>query len=111
MLTLVMALQLTIVSAGDEPLPPGSPLRVELHDTSYADAPAVVLKRVDTTVAKKGRETTVTVEADVPDGATVWAHNDVDRDGRVSKGDFISMQSYPVTASTQKTTIKLKKVT
>lgn len=108
-----MALKLTIVSAGDEPLPPGSPLRIELRDTSYADAPAKLLKRVDRTVARKGRTTTVAVSMDepVPDGTTVWAHNDVDRDGRVSKGDFLSMESYPVTSATRTITIRLKRVT
>ena len=67
---LAMALKLTIASAGDEPLPPGSPLRIELRDTSYADAPAKLLKRVDTTVVRKGRTTTVAVSMDepVPDG-------------------------------------------
>ena len=107
-----MALQLTIVAAGDEPLPAGSPLRIELRDTSYADAPAKLLKRVDTTVARRGRTTTVSVplDAEVPDGATVWAHNDVDRDGRVSSGDFLSMESYPVTSAAQKITIRLRRV-
>jgi uncharacterized lipoprotein YbaY len=108
-----MTLQLTIVSAGGEPLPPGSPLRVELRDTSFADAPAVVVKKVETTVPKTGRTTSVSVSMEVttiPDGSTVWAHVDVDRDGRVSKGDLISVESYPVTATTQKTTIRLKKV-
>jgi uncharacterized lipoprotein YbaY len=109
-----MILQLTIVSAGGEPLPPGSPVRVELRDTSFADAPAVLAKRVERTVPKTGRTTSVSVPIDVakvPEGSTVWAHIDVDRDGRVSKGDLISVESYPVTSSTQKTTIRLKKVT
>jgi len=108
-----MALQLTIVSAGDEPLPPGTPLRIELRDTSYADAPARLVTHVDATVARKGRTTTVSVpvDANVPDGTTIWAHNDVDRDGRVSSGDFLSMESYPVTSAIQKITIRLRKVT
>ena len=110
-----MKLQLTIVSAGGEPLPPGSRLRVELRDTSFADAPAVVVTKVDDDRARRpGRTTSVSVPMDVttvPDGSTVWAHVDVDRDGRVSKGDLISVESYPVTATTQKTTIRLKKVT
>jgi uncharacterized lipoprotein YbaY len=111
---IAMTLQLTIVSAGGEPLPPGSPMRVELRDTSFADAPAVVVKKIETTVPKTGRTTSVSMPMDlttVPDGSTVWAHVDVDRDGRVSKGDLISVESYPVTSTTQKTTIRLKKVT
>ena len=104
-----MPLQLTITSATGNPLPPGSPLRVEVRDTSLADAPAVLVRRVDVTVAAAGTVTSVLVPvepADLPDGASVWAHVDVDRDGRVSRGDFLSMESYPVTAaSTQPMTI------
>ena len=110
-----MTLQLTIVCAGGEPLPPGSPLRVEIRDTSLADAPAVLLRRIDVVVPKKGRTNSMSVPVDlatVPDGTSVWAHIDVDRDGRVSRGDFVSVESYPVNdAPSQKTTIRVKKVT
>lgn len=110
-----MTLQLTIVSATGDALPPGTPLRVEIRDTSLEDAPSVLLQRVDAAVPRAGRSASVpvTVEiATVPDGATVWAHVDVDRDGRVSSGDFITMESYPVTqAPTQAMTIRVKRVT
>jgi uncharacterized lipoprotein YbaY len=108
-----MPLQLTITSASGDPLPPGSPLRVEVRDTSLADAPAVLVRRVDVTVAA-GQVTSVLVPvepSDLPDGSSVWAHVDVDRDGRVSRGDFLSMESYPVTAaSTEPMTIRVKPV-
>jgi uncharacterized lipoprotein YbaY len=112
-LVAIMTLQLTIVSPAD-PLPPGSPLRVELRDTSFADAAAVVVKKVETTVPKAKPTRSLAVSMDVttiPDGASVWAHIDVDRDGRVSRGDWISTESYPVTAATRQITIRLKKVT
>lgn len=115
MWAIVMTLQLTIVCAGGEPLPPGAPLRVEIRDTSLADAPAIVLRRIDMAVAKAGRTRSVSIPIEltaVPDGTTVRAHIDVDRDGRVSKGDLVSTESYPVTlAPVQKMTIRLKKVT
>lgn len=109
-----MTLQLTFVGA-PERLPSGKWLRVEIRDTSYADAPAVLVKRVETTIPASGREKdpTVTVDLDaVPDGgATVWAHVDADGDGRVSKGDFVTVESYPVgVAPLQRTAIRLKKV-
>jgi uncharacterized lipoprotein YbaY len=108
-----MPLQLTILSSTGDPLPPGCPLRVEVRDTSLADAPAVLVGRVEVAVAA-GRATAVTLPvepADLPDGATIWAHVDVDRDGRVSRGDFLSMESYPVTAaSAQPMSIRLKQV-
>lgn len=110
-----MKLQLTIVCVSGEPLPPGSSLKVEIRDTSLADAPAIVLQRISVAVPKAGRTMAVPVPIElttVPDGTTVWAHVDADRDGRVSKGDFVSVESYPVTrARLQKLTIRVKKVT
>lgn len=109
-----MTLHLTIICAGGEPLPAGRPLRVEIRDTSLADAPAVLLKRIDDIVPKAGRTGSVSLPVElsaVPDGTTVWAHIDVDGDARVSRGDFISMESYPVTrAPRQEMTIRVKKV-
>lgn len=109
-----MTLELTIVLAGGELLPPGSSLNVQIRDTSLADAPAVVLQRVTATVPRTGRTATMILPvelASVPDGTTVWAHVDVDRDGRVSSGDFVSVESYPVAAvPAQKLTIRVKKV-
>ena len=50
--------------------------------------------------------------ATVPDGTTLWAHIDVDRDGRVSKGDFVTVESYPITsAPKQSLTLRVKKIT
>ncbi|HEX2221327.1 MAG TPA: hypothetical protein VHK06_02265 [Candidatus Limnocylindria bacterium] len=83
---------------GQERPPAGSPVRVELRDTSYADAPAVTLASGTGRVADDGDALArVELEVDrVPDGTTVWAHVDVDGDGRVSSGDFITMASWPV---------------
>ena len=107
-----MTLKITVVS--DVPLPPGSSVTVEIRDTSLADAPAIVLHRVAVDVPKTGRTMTVTVPvalAKVPDGTTVWAHVDADRDGRVSKGDYVSVESYPVSiASVQNLRVRVKKV-
>lgn len=107
-----MTLKLTIV--GDTPLPPGSSVKVEIRDTSLADAPAVVLHRVAIDVPKAGRTMTVTVPIQltgVPDGTTVWVHVDADHDGRVTKGDYVSVESYPVRLdSVQNLTIRVKKV-
>ena len=44
-LKIQMTVHVTIVRADGQPLPPGSPVRVEIRDTSLADAPAVMLKR------------------------------------------------------------------
>jgi len=111
---IVMKLDIASESAGGEALPPGSAARVEVRDTSLADAPAKLLKRVIVHVPKR-RTTKLNVLIEisaVPDGTTVWAHVDVDGDDRVSQGDYVSVESYPVTrAATQKLTIRVRKVT
>jgi len=94
-------------------LPNRSPLLVELRDTSLADAPAVPIKQVRSSVAR-GRVKPLRVTIDpgsIPDGTTVWVHLDVDRDGRVSPGDYITVQSYPAAVhGPQEMTIQLKRV-
>ena len=94
-----MKLHLLIVGANDEPLPPGSPVRAEIRDTLMADAAATTLKEARAVVPQSGQAAALAMALEVevvPDGATVWVHVDADRDGRVSIGDFITMQSYPV---------------
>jgi hypothetical protein len=87
-----------VTSSPDRP-PAGSPLRAEVRDTSLADAPA------ETVGASAGQVRgelgtwldTVEVDFDHPtDRCTIWVHVDVDGDGRVSKGDYVTMMSYPV---------------
>ncbi|MGH2429348.1 MAG: hypothetical protein ACRDGV_10805 [Candidatus Limnocylindria bacterium] len=87
------------VKVADDGRPPeGSPVRVEVRDTSYADAPAVTIGAARGHVRGHGSWLeTVEVETDsLPDGCTVFAHVDVDDDGRVSPGDFLTTESYPV---------------
>lgn len=94
-------------------VPRGSPLLVELRDTSLADAPAVILKRVNSTVARAGADSLrVTMDpGSVPEGTTVWVHLDADSNGRVSIGDYITVESYPVAVrGPQEMTIRLKRV-
>ena len=106
-----MTIHLTLESA--EPLPRGKPLRIEVRDTSLADAPAVLLDRVDRTVPKAASSIPLTLTTDsVPRGATLWVHVDVDEDGRVSEGDFITMESYPLDArAEQSIAIRVRRVT
>jgi uncharacterized lipoprotein YbaY len=85
-----------------------------VQDTSLADAPARVLGERRGSVAGSDGAMLATVDVDVTATAqrmTVWVHVDVDQDGRVSKGDFITMQSYPVpTGEHPSVTVTVKKV-
>ena len=110
-----MKLQLAISAIGNERLPAGSPVNIEVRDTSLADAPAISLLYKRARVPKAGGAGAIPVQleiAAVPDGTTVWVHIDVDRDGRVSPGDYVSAESYPVSAQpAQSLAIKVRKVT
>ena len=92
----------------------GSPMRVEVRDTSLADASSRTIGAVDALVRGQSGSWLDTVELTVstlPDSATVWAHVDVDRDGRVSRGDFVTMAAYPVMLGREvRIAVKVRKV-
>jgi hypothetical protein len=78
---------------------PGTPIVVQVRDTSRQDARAAVLgeARGVVTAGEGTRLAAVEVEARETRGdATVWAHVDSDQDGRVSRGDYVTVQAYPV---------------
>lgn len=84
-------------------LPSGAKARVALLETSRADAPAqVITEKVITEIAalvNRGRPVPFVLPGVVTDqrgSYTVSVHVDLDGDGQVGEGDFITMQSYPV---------------
>jgi hypothetical protein len=88
-----------VSAQGEERPAVGAPVRVEARDTSYADAIAEVVGSTDGEVRGQLGRWLTTVELAVetlPASCTIWVHVDVDGDGRVSAGDFITMASYPV---------------
>ena len=65
-----------------------------------ADAAAVTLARAKGAVRQRENllaMVNLSLSA-LPRHAAVWVHIDVDRDGRVSSGDFITVQRFPVPA-------------
>lgn len=87
---------------GAERPPPGAPLVVQVCDTTYADAPSQVV--AETRGGVREGEDPVLESVEVPFAAagagdyTVRVHVDVDGDGAVSPGDFVTTASYPARA-------------
>ena len=68
-------------------------------DTTYADAPAVPVAEASGLVEPgPGPLQTIDVDTEPPEGRDlrVRAHVDVDGDGTVSLGDFVTTAAYPV---------------
>ena len=81
--------------------PSGSPIHVQARDTTFEDAPTPIIASADGVVRDEPDGPLDTVELrleTLPDSSIVWVHVDVDRDGRLSKGDFVTMVSYPIPA-------------
>jgi hypothetical protein len=79
---------------------------VRVEEIGQAEGPAsriaeVILRNVDISAEASPLPFTIANVTVVPGGRqVVRVHADVDGDGRVSRGDYVSMQSYPVTADT-----------
>jgi uncharacterized lipoprotein YbaY len=77
---------------------------VRLEDTSRADAPSRIVAEQTLSGAALAEGTPLRFElrGALPGGGpcNLRVHVDVDGDGQVSPGDYVSMESYPVTTST-----------
>ena len=79
------------------PAAPRAKTYIRLLDVSYADEPARVVAEQTLAGARDGVRFALRPGAFDPQASyTVAAHVDLAGDGQVSKGDFISMESYPV---------------
>lgn len=79
-------------------------MRVQARDTALEDAPSTTIAEALGVVERGSAAQLATVQlhiATLPRDTTVWAHVDVDRDGRVSVGDFVTTASYPVAAGAE----------
>ena len=87
-----------VVVEGPERPPPGAPLRVEVRDTALADTEAPLVSEQRAAVSGERSGWLQNVELDVPEEGhlTVFAHVDVDGDGAISAGDFITTRAYSV---------------
>lgn len=108
-----MVVIITVDAPADDRPPEGTPLRLELRDTSLQDAPSRTLRSVETTV--RGRHgswlETVEIEVEPSDDLTVWALADVDGDGEVGLGDYTTQASFPVpNAAESRVRVMLRRV-
>lgn len=92
----------------------GSVVVVQVRDTSLQDVAAPIRGEGRTRLGPRQGRHLALVEVPVANGQgelTVWALIDVDGDGRVSKGDYVTMQSYPVpTGSAPYVTVAVRPV-
>jgi uncharacterized lipoprotein YbaY len=84
-------------------LPSDAKAYVQLLDVSAADASSrTIAEQVLTDISQKassGQSIPFVLYGTIPDergSYVISAHVDVDGDGKISSGDFITMQSYPV---------------
>ncbi|HUR81517.1 MAG TPA: hypothetical protein VM733_12175 [Thermoanaerobaculia bacterium] len=92
-----MELTIEIVAAGAAKPRAGAPVIVQIRDAGLQDAAATTLAEARVTAGGGEVVARAQIECDAQHGyPIVWVHVDVDEDGRVSRGDFITTQSYPV---------------
>ena len=109
---------------GEILLPPDAPsfsdadLIVKVQDTRESDAPARILARriktgiaYDATQAKVVHFSITMSDSVKASGGTVSVLLDLDGDGQITRGDYINMESYPITASLAKLRIRVQRVT
>ncbi len=98
-----VAVRVVLASDDDQRPAPGTPVRVELRDTTLADAPSTLVAATDGVLERDGDELVADTVIDVDDDAftpqtalTLWARSgDTARRG-VARGDWVTMQSHPV---------------
>lgn len=98
---MTMELTIEIIAAGESGPPAGAPVIVQLRGAGLQDeSSATVAESRTKSRACEAGEALARTQLEIGDHSggypIVWVHVDVDGDGSVSKGDFITMQSYPV---------------
>ena len=98
-----MIVEVEVVCRQPERPREGSPVRVEVRDTARADALAPLLAEARSEVGPGASPELATVAVDVPAASlartsrpTVFVHVDVNGDGAISAGDYITTGSHPV---------------
>jgi hypothetical protein len=97
--------------AGQARPPAGAPISVQLRDTTFQDVAHPVLAEARGRVNAEPGERLAALELDLPAAAPAsviaWAHVDVDDDGRVSSGDYVTTAAHAVTESDAGTPLRV----
>lgn len=83
----------------------GAAVRVLIEDVSRAGAASLLVGQWSESALPAGTTTAQTISFEIQVGSldprarySLRAHVDVDRDGQTSLGDFITMETYPVSS-------------
>ena len=108
-------LQVDVVVDGADRPPPGSPVSIQVRDTSLVDVEAPLVVERTTEVAGEVSSRLGCAELEIPDAELqprrrldVFAHVDVDENGGLTPGDFITTRSYPVPQDTTGREVRLE---
>lgn len=95
----------------------GATVVVRVEDTRRADAPATVIaeQRIAGVFRVPGNLETIPFSIECPpecdlSGCSLRVHVDVDGTGEVSRGDYVSMQSYPLAGGPSRLNVTVKPV-
>lgn len=108
-----MVMTVAVSAAGPHRPPNGARLVVEARDVTFEDDLAEVVARIVTEVGDESGDRLATVDLDIsrrPDQSTIWAHVDLDGSGRVSEGDYITMESFPLPPDDRAVSVTVREV-
>ena len=105
--------RIAVVAAPGQRPPVGAVIRVEARDSGLADAAAEVIAAAEGSVMPGSQPGLDVISLDLPRlprHTTLRAHVDVDGDGRVGRGDYVTTQSYAVAPGAEEIRVVVRKV-
>jgi hypothetical protein len=98
---MIVAVDIEVAPSNDRP-PEGAQVIAEVRDTTVQDASSLTLGRATGEVTAGEGPLLASLEVEYEDSGgdlRLWAHVDVDGDGAVGAGDWITMQAFAVRPS------------
>lgn len=103
---MLVPVKVTLADDGGQLPEPGEQVRIELRDTSIADAASTVVTATDTTLRQEGDRLVATADLEVDEAAfstqadlSLWARCGPGAGARgLHRGDWVTMEAWPVRA-------------